>query len=176
MAGMTVLRTRLVLAVTTLPRGRDWAELCVAALVLGVCAALVGPPLMAPKWAPLPTWLPIAATALIIPAMTEELVFRGLMIPGRNEGFNAAVWLAISTGLFVLWHIVEVATFLPGAAPIFLRPDFLCLAAVLGGVCGLLRRRSASLWTAIILHWAAVAVWKISLGGPGLDTLRGPLG
>jgi predicted Abi (CAAX) family protease len=54
---------------------------------------------------------------------------------------------------------------------LFLRGDFLVLAAILGLFCGLLRLRSGGLWTAIVLHWLVVVIWKAALSGPSLADL-----
>ncbi|WGM31697.1 CPBP family glutamic-type intramembrane protease [Brevundimonas sp. NIBR11] len=112
----------------------------------------------------------MAATALLIPSLGEEIVFRGLLIPDRGDGRRLLV-LALSVGLFALWHVFEALTFLPGARGLFLRADFLILAAGLGLACGVLRLRSGSLWTAVMLHWSVVVVWKGFLGGPALSDL-----
>lgn len=112
------------------------------------------------------------ATVLIAPALGEEAVFRGLLVPGRDE--TRRPWLAIGlvTLVFTLWHAVEATTFLPKAAPIFLRPDFLACAAILGLDAALIRWRTSSLWPAVGLHWLVVVIWQTWLGGPGLEALR----
>jgi predicted Abi (CAAX) family protease len=62
--------------------------------------------------------------------------------------------------------------FLPRAAPIFLRPDFLACAAILGAGCALIRWRTASIWPAVALHWLVVVIWQTWLGGPEVAALR----
>ncbi len=101
-----------------------------------------------------------------------EAPFRGLLVPDRGEA--AAAWgpIVASTALFCLWHVFEACTFLPGARPIFLRPDFLAWTVLLGLACALLRRRSGSLWTAVLLHWGLVVLWLGWLGGPSAHSLR----
>ena len=128
--------------------------------------------LLVPIPLPLTALVSMAALALIVPALGEEVVFRGLLIPGRDEGGQLRALLG-STVVFTLWHIVEALTFLPGAMSLFLRVDFLALTAGLGLACGLLRLRSGGLWTAVALHWFAVVVWKGFLGGPALQDLAG---
>ncbi|MBL8536758.1 MAG: CPBP family intramembrane metalloprotease [Hyphomonadaceae bacterium] len=76
-------------------------------------------------------------------------------MPGRDEVAKP----------FALWHVAEAA-FLPGTAATFLRTDFLALAALLGLLCAILRRRSSSIWTAVTLHWLVVVVWQGFFGGP----------
>ena len=113
-----------------------------------------------------------AATALFAPALGEEALFRGPFIPGRSEVGRPWLAIALVTLAFTLWHVVEATTFLPKAAPIFLRADFLACAAALGLGAGVIRWRTGSLWPAVALHWLVVMVWQTWLGGPGLEALR----
>lgn len=107
-------------------------------------------------------------TVLIVPALGEELVFRGLLLPDSRR---PALWVAVSTALYVAWHPLETLTFLPAATD-FLRPDFLAATAVLGLGCALMRLRTGSLWPAVALHWLLVTLWQTFLGAPTLDQLR----
>lgn len=113
----------------------------------------------------------VAVSALFAPAIGEELVFRAALIPGRSESAGALGWILVSTALFTVWHLVESA-FLAGAATLFRRIDFLALAATLGFVCAVLRRRSGSVWPPVVLHWAVVVAWLGWFGGPSLAELR----
>ncbi len=124
------------------------------------------------RWAPQPFQLGSAAGVFVIPALGEELLFRGVWIPDRSEGGGAARPILWTTIAFSLWHVLETR-WLPRAAPLFLRADFLAWTALLGLACAILRRRSGSLWPPVILHWAAVVAWETWLGGPsGIDALR----
>lgn len=105
------------------------------------------------------------AETFVAPAIGEELVFRGLLIPDRAESPRFAAPLLFSTAAFILWHVVEAETVLRSAAPMFLRADFLACAAVLGVGCALARRLTGSLWPAVALHWIMVTIWQTWLGG-----------
>lgn len=158
-------RVRTVL--TTWPSRREWvlvAGVMALALSLELAIGLVGGFLhpSPPDWPVLPGALLLA---VFIPALGEELVFRGLLVPGRDEGGSARRAILLSTTLFVGWHVVEALTFMQGAAHIFLRPDFLATTAVLGLACGFIRHRTGSLWPVVLLHWLEVAGWQIWFGG-----------
>jgi predicted Abi (CAAX) family protease len=73
--------------------------------------------------------------------------------------------LAGVTAVFTAWHVAEVKTFLPAAEPMFIRPDFLACAAILGLGCGVIRWRTGSLWPGVGLHWLMVTLWQTWLGG-----------
>jgi len=163
---MNVYGRRLTTALTTLPSAQGWA------LSLGVgfatLAAMAGIGFLTGLYHLTPTQPGLALrllTVILVPALGEEAVFRGLLMPGPNETGRPALAIAISTALYVAWHAVEALTFLPNAAGVFLRPDFLLCCAVLGIGCALLRWRTGSLWPAVILHWALVVVWQTWLGG-----------
>ena len=111
------------------------------------------------------------ASVFFVPALSEEAVFRGVLVPGRSETRRPFAAIAAATAVFTGWHIVETL-FLRHAAPIFLRVDFLACAAILGAGCAVIRWRTASLWPAVALHWLVVVVWQTWLGGPGVDALR----
>jgi predicted Abi (CAAX) family protease len=166
------LLQRLRSALTTAPRARDWLEL---AAVAALFAAVLGPAGFATgllRWAPKPFEPLPAFGVFFIPALGEELMFRGPWIPGRGESGHAARPILWTTVAFTLWHVLETR-WLPRAAPLFLRWDFLAWAALLGLACAVLRRRSGSLWPPVILHWAAVVAWETWLGGPaGIADLR----
>jgi predicted Abi (CAAX) family protease len=157
-------------ALRTRPKRRDWTELLLASAAFTAIAGPVGlaTGLFTPGPADADSLLGTAAVALVAPALGEELTFRAALIPDRAEAPRAAIAIALSTAIFVGWHLVEGFTFLPAARGLFTRPDFLACAGLLGLACALLRRRSGTIWTAVLLHWAAVVVWKTWLGGPRL--------
>lgn len=164
---MQGLSRRVRTSLTTWPTAQGWglgAVVGAAALAIELAIGLAGGVLRpAPAdWSVLPGALLLAVFA---PALGEELVFRGLLVPGREE--TGRPWPAIltATAAFVLWHVVEALTFMRAAAPVFLRPDFLATTAVLGLACGFLRWRTGSLWPVVLLHWLEVAGWQIWFGG-----------
>ncbi len=165
---------RLLRCLTTLPRRRDWAELLLAASALAIVVGPVGfwTGLLARRPRPMAEILPLALSAFFVPGLGEELPFRGLLIPDRTETDRAWPAMLGSTLLFCLWHVVEATIILPKSAPLFLRPDFLAWTLLLGLACALLRRRSGSIWPAVLLHWTAVVAWQGWRGGPGLQDLR----
>lgn len=109
----------------------------------------------------------IALIALILPALGEELVFRGVLQPPRMDGPRAIIASGASLAAFIVWHPVQVGLGLPSAQPVFLDPAFLAMAGALGLVCTVLVHRSGSLWTAVFVHWAVVVVWKAGAPFPG---------
>jgi predicted Abi (CAAX) family protease len=159
---------RLVRAVVTLPKGRDWLELLAVSVI--VCA-VTGPLGLASgllHYAPKSPDVILKSTLIVIfvPALGEEIPFRALMIPDRIEAPRAIWAVLISTALFTGWHVFETL-WQPKERALFTRPDFLAWAAWLGLWCAILRRRSGSVWPGVILHWATVVAWIGWLGGPG---------
>lgn len=159
-------RRRLVDGLRTLPDARGWA-FCLAVsaatlalmMVIGFVTGLY-------KLQPTEPGLPLRMLmAFFVPALGEELPFRGLLTPGPGESSHPNLEIAVSTGLYTGWHVLEAVTFLKSAASVFLRPDFLLCCAVLGLGCAVMKRKTGSLWPAVILHWALVVVWQTWLGG-----------
>jgi predicted Abi (CAAX) family protease len=97
--------------------------------------------------------LPISLSAFLVPALTEELFFRGWLRKGMPFGAVASL-LA-----YIAWHPVQVWLSLPFARPEFADAGFLSLVAWLGLACTLSRLRSGSIWPAVIIHWGVVVVW-----------------
>lgn len=150
-----------------MPTARGWAVAGVVGvgalaveLAIGLAGGLLRP--TPPDWSVLPAALLLAVVA---PSIGEEVVFRGLLVPGREERANPTAAILLSTLAFMLWHVFEALTFMRAAAPVFLRPDFLATTVVLGLACGWLRWRTGSLWPAVLLHWLEVAGWQIWFGG-----------
>jgi predicted Abi (CAAX) family protease len=162
----TALLHRLRRSITTRPTARDGLELILAAALLGVMFGSLGfaTGLLRFESRPLGVILRLAPIVFVVPALGEEVVFRGLMIPDRTERPSALAAILVSTAIFTGWHVVETQ-WLKAEAATFLRPDFLAWAAGLGLVCAVLRRRSGSIWPPVILHWAAVVAWMGWFGG-----------
>ena len=166
------LSARLIASFRTLPDGAGWLFTAVVGISTLLVMAAIGLTsglyqLHAGGLAALPLTM---LTVLFVPAIGEEAVFRGLL-PSRAETTRPALPIAISTALYVLWHPLEGLTFLPGARGLFARPDFLLVTGLLGLACAVTRWRTGSIWPAVLLHWAAVVIWKTWLGGPSLDSL-----
>jgi len=113
--------------------------------------------------------LPI--TLFVFPSLLEEIVFRGLLIPqniDKKAGFEKALYLLISTLLFVLWHPFNAFTMNTGAQGVFFNPHFLFIVTLLGLTCGYTYMHSKSLWVPVLIHWTTVVVWVFLLGGRNL--------
>ena len=157
-------------SLVTWPDRAAWTR-CVAigALGLGLIAAVAFPAGIA-HWRPVVADWPLRlAKVMLVPAFTEELVFRGLLMPGRG-GRHAGLWIAGGVLLFVAWHVVEALTFLPGAH-LFLTAPFLVCTLILGAACAAMRYLSGSLWPAVVFHGATVFLWQVAFGGPDVAQL-----
>jgi predicted Abi (CAAX) family protease len=105
---------------------------------------------------------------LVMPAFVEELLFRGLLLPHPLEGVSpiaTAPWIALSTGLFVLYHPLAARLWYPQGRQVFNDPRFLLQCTLLGLACALAYGLSGSLWWAVLIHWLAVVIWLEPLQG-----------
>ncbi len=118
---------------------------------------------------PITPMLPILL--FVFPSLLEEAFFRGVLIP-RNimaSGAVKAAWsVAISTLVFVVWHPLNALAFNSTAISLFLNPWFLVIVGAMGVTCGYAYVLSRSIWVPVIIHWAAVTVWVLFLGGRNL--------
>ncbi|HEV2079481.1 MAG TPA: CPBP family glutamic-type intramembrane protease [Allosphingosinicella sp.] len=156
----------LLAALRHLPDRAGWRAACIElawALPLllivahaGGLARLQSPPAAS-------TAATLAATLFVMPALLEELLFRGLIIP--REGPKAQ-WITLSVLLFVLWHPLQVVTFGPPWAGSFLDPWFLIVVGILGLALARMYAATRSLWPSILTHWLVVLGWKAVFGGP----------
>ena len=158
-------------SLVTWPDVKGWAWCGVMAMLGLVLIALVAFPMGIGHWHPAFAGWPLRlGKVMFVPALTEELVFRGLLIPARGESPRPGLWFAAGLSLFVAWHVVEAVTFLPGAH-LFLTVPFLACALILGGACALMRYRTGSLWPAVIFHGLIVCVWQAAFDGPDIAHL-----
>lgn len=128
-------------------------------------------------WPPLPQLLRRGVASLLMPAFGEELLFRGLLLPHPLAGLTPLAmlpWIALSTGLFVLYHPLAGRLWYRQGRAVFDDPRFLLQCSLLGLACALAYGATGSLWWAVLIHWLAVVVWLEPLQGRWL--LRGPGG
>jgi predicted Abi (CAAX) family protease len=123
----------------------------------GVLAAMSG--VLVPEPAHRSEMLAISLSAFVVPALGEELAFRGWIRKGAPLG------AVVSLLAYILWHPFQTWLNLPFGRPEFLDPRFLSLVAWLGLACTLSRIRSRSVWPAVIIHWGAVVAWKALYAG-----------
>jgi uncharacterized protein len=158
--------TDLVAGLRNIPDRSGWRrtalELAWALPLLLIVAYLGGIARFQPAPASL-TLLPLAAMLFVAPALGEELLFRGLLIP--RDGYKAP-WMVLSVLLFVLWHPLQAVTFGPPWAETFLDPWFLAAVAILGIAFARIYAASRSLWPSILAHWLVVLGWKALFAGP----------
>jgi predicted Abi (CAAX) family protease len=120
------------------------------------------------RWRPLPVLLPRAAGLLVWPALGEELIFRVALLPHPLEGEPRGPllgWIALSVGLFVLYHPLASRLWYRQARALFDDPRFLVQCTLLGLACALVYVVTGSLWPPVLIHWLAVLVWLEPLQG-----------
>jgi uncharacterized protein len=160
-------------ALGTFPDRRGWLESAVWALLLVALATPLGwagglielhPGTAGRLWRTV--LLPFVA-----PALLEECVFRGLLLPHpRRRGVplqRRARWWLVSLGAYVAAHPIAASLLRPAARGVFDAPAFLVEALLLGITATVLYERTGSLWPAVLLHGAIVAAW-LNLGGLAL--------
>lgn len=162
------LFSRLIRSLTNWPTGRGWLECLLTSLggaaIIAVLATSTGLLRYHPDLSRL------SPVVFLIPAFTEELIFRG-PLPTQGETTRPFLWLSLGVVIFTLWHVVEATTFLPGAT-LFLTPGFLICAAVLGAACAWMRYRTGSLWPGVVFHGVVVLAWQVLFSGPAIAELR----
>ncbi|MBD1845785.1 CPBP family intramembrane metalloprotease [Cyanobacteria bacterium FACHB-63] len=161
---MKVVLHRLRVALHCVPTARDWNETICLLLLFAVFYLPIGVYLDFLKFEPHLAWqtvLGVMLRAFLMPGLSEEIVFRGMLIPRSTEStqFSRSFAIALSWGLFVLYHLH------PFVPPFFRSTAFLIGAGLLGIVCTVSYLRSQSLWTAVVIHWAIVIVWLLVFGG-----------
>ncbi|HBB35559.1 MAG TPA: CPBP family intramembrane metalloprotease [Cyanobacteria bacterium UBA8803] len=171
-AGLQRIAHRLSAAVLSIPDAEAWLYTAILLLIFTILALPVGF-----QWRFIEldilrvsrrTIISIVATAFWLPAVTEELFFRVLLLPHTSEllsRFELWLWGCISVLLFIFYHPLNALTFFPRGRQVFFHPVFLVLAAWLGIICSIAYLQSGSLWTPVVLHWLVVIVWLLLLGG-----------
>lgn len=112
--------------------------------------------------------LKVAAIALLTPALSEELCFRVLLLPHPTEALPLPViqlWTVLSLIAFVFYHPLNALSFFPAGRTTFLDPAFLLLALILGIGCAIAYLHTGSIWIPTAIHWLAVVIWLLGLGG-----------
>jgi predicted Abi (CAAX) family protease len=135
------------------------------ALAQGLGSGLLQPQHRWPRRRPL---LASAVGLFVMPALGEELLFRGALLPHPAEGTPWPELLACSAlaiAVFVLYHPLAARCWYRRADAVFHDRRFLLQTALLGLATTLLYQCSGSLWPAVLLHWLAVLVWLERLGG-----------
>jgi predicted Abi (CAAX) family protease len=106
---------------------------------------------------------------VVYPALIEELIFRGLLLPrslAKVSGFRRFAALSVSSLVFVAWHPFNHYVIGMSDTSLFVEPGFLVIVLMLGYLCGHLYLRTQSLWPAIAIHWATTLIWNLFLGRP----------
>ena len=157
-----------VRAALAIPPRRAWRDFLIEAAwslpLAALLCALGG--LLEPGWTDDPDQLMrLALVALVAPAFGEELLFRVLLLPPPGRPVPASR-LALSAGLFVLWHPPQALLFGPHWAAVVLNPFFLAAVAMIGVALARLYARTGSIWPCVLLHWTVVVGWKAFFGGP----------
>jgi predicted Abi (CAAX) family protease len=162
---------RLAAACCAVPRAEDW--LLTAALL--VTLALVSVPLglrlgflqvdICRSWSTAATFLSLT---FLFPAVSEELLFRVMLLPHPQEHASQAVqwlWGTVALVVFVASHPLKALVFSSARRSAFTNPVFLLLAGLLGLACTIAYLKSGSLWPPVVIHWWVVVVWLLVFGG-----------
>lgn len=171
---MNKILNRIGTAISTIPNLQTWLDsgklLLLYALIslpVGLSLGFLKLEMAQASWA---TIAKIIATCLVMPAMTEELCFRVLLLPHPVEKVTIIerwLWASISLTAFVVYHPLEGLTIYSAGLQTLTNPVFLLLAAILGIICTQAYFQSGSMWSCVMIHWLVVVVWLLLLGGYG---------
>jgi predicted Abi (CAAX) family protease len=162
-------------ALTTIPDWRTWRT---CALIYGlflVCALPVGllSRLLRPGAAHLTPPALIASGLLLFvqPALVEEIVFRGLLLPRNGASLPRGRLVRVAgaaLAVYVVSHPINARLFRPQVLGLFESTPYLVLATLLGLACTTAYLISRSIWPSVAIHWLTVVIWIWLLGGQAL--------
>lgn len=161
-----------ILGSLALPDAHDWLVAVGVVLVYAAIALPLGFRsgfLQFHVWST--TWnhqLLAALRCLITPAITEEFIFRVLLLPHPHEvvnWMNWGLWAVFSLILFIVYHPVNAKTYFKAGFPTFFDRVFLTLAGLLGLACTVAYALTGSFWVIVFIHWIVVVVWLLTLRG-----------
>ncbi len=168
---LALLAHRVIVAVSTIPDRTDWLITVLVVVAYSAIALPIG------FWSGFlkvdpqtrrRTIIGVTVGCLFSPGISEEIWFRVLILPHKQEnasGLTLGFWVSLSLALFIVYHPLNGLTFYPVGRSTFLNPVFLLLAALLGVACSIAYLQSGSVWPAVLIHWLAVTVWLLLLGG-----------
>jgi uncharacterized protein len=167
-AALFATRQRLWLGLTTWPDARMWGLSAGVFAAYALLAWGIGFGTGLYRFEPQMDagLLRVAVIAFFVPAIGEEVFFRGVLIPTQHEKDKAIGQILLALAVFLAWHPLNAWLFFPAVLPLFSDWRFLLVTALLGLACSYLWRATRSLWPPIILHWIAVVIWKAFLGAP----------
>ncbi len=116
----------------------------------------------------------MAGTGLLIlvqPALAEEILFRGLLLPRRADSMSRGRLFVVAGAALVVYvaaHPVNALIFKPGVLTLFESPAYLVIAALLGVACTATYWISRSIWPPVAIHWLTVVAWIWLFGGRAL--------
>jgi predicted Abi (CAAX) family protease len=154
------------------PGGELWLISLILLYIYGLIARWAGlrAGLIKAQKTKLSTWQQVllGARLFVHPALVEESIFRGLLMPpptGSSLTPSMLVWIVLSWFLFILAHPINSLILRPRTRPVFTSPVFLSLAGFLAICTSALYWISASLWPAVLFHWIVVFLWMTNFGG-----------
>lgn len=151
------------------PASESWRQLFINLAWLAPLLLLVGFAGGLMQWAPQfdLAMLKLAAIAVIIPSLGEELLFRAAILPKPEAEAPLPIkWMVLSTLMFVLWHPIQAPIYGGAFGAMMLNPWFLVAVALTGFACARLYWETRSIWPAVALHWIVIMAWKALLDGP----------
>ncbi|BAZ11575.1 abortive infection protein [Calothrix sp. NIES-4071] len=161
-----------VLASLKIPTQQDWLVIGATLLVYSIIAIPLG---LKSGFLQLKIWSAdykdkslLILRCLFLPAISEELLFRVLLIPHPIEITNWLIWslwALLSLILFTAYHPLNAKTFFKQAHVTFFNRTFLFLATLLGIACTIAYLLTGSLFVIVMIHWIVVVVWLIFFGG-----------
>jgi predicted Abi (CAAX) family protease len=159
-------------ALATAPDARTWVAcaLVFATFLLGAGSIGFASGLLRPTPPHLSVRDALVAGVLLLiqPALVEEIVFRGLLLPRDVQTIprRRLVVIALSAlAVYVASHPLNAWLFRPDIFSLFASPAYLVLAALLGLTCTIAYFISRSIWPPVAIHWLTVVTWIWFLGG-----------
>jgi predicted Abi (CAAX) family protease len=163
---------KAVSAILTMPTSRNW----IVALLLLLIIVLSCLPLglwcrflefKIPKLS-IVEFIVVLVNRFLFPCFAEELTFRVLLLPGKNDYTSTTTHLflgIVSLIAYVASHPLNATLFYRKASGIFTHPFFLLSTTILGIACTSAYSESGSIWTPVAVHWITVVSWLLVLGG-----------
>jgi predicted Abi (CAAX) family protease len=159
------LKYRLYAGFVTRPQRKDLGFAIVCLLLYSVIYLPIGLSIGFLHWQPEPNpwqWFNVMLAALIMPGLSEELVYRVILIPHPTEPIGPIFRQRL---IFLSWILFLLAHFHPGSPTFFHQPPFLIGAGLLGILCTLSYLQSRSIWMPMFIHWTIVVNWLLIWGG-----------